>query len=209
MAVAGSSQPSMGFQRKVDGMPPMCWGLKTWTRAEVRAHRAGQGVDVGFGGGGDDRAGVLDDHVGQERGLVGPGRGHNQQVLFERDAQLMPVVGAAEEDRVLARVDQPVAQWEGGADLAGAAQDREAGPAQPQAEDVGEAFAGVQAQVQTDAQVAGAVAGQVPGGQERPGEDDGQDQDDGQEDGVLDHHRGSPFRRPGRPCAGPSGRHRR
>ena len=31
MAVAGSSQPSMGSQQKVDGTPPMCWGLKTWT----------------------------------------------------------------------------------------------------------------------------------------------------------------------------------
>ena len=31
MAVAGSSHPSMGSQQKVDGTPPMCCGLKTWT----------------------------------------------------------------------------------------------------------------------------------------------------------------------------------
>ncbi len=31
MAVAGSSQPSTGDQQNVDGTPPMCWGLKTWT----------------------------------------------------------------------------------------------------------------------------------------------------------------------------------
>jgi hypothetical protein len=77
----------------------------------------------------------------------------------------------------------------GRADLVGAAQDREAGPAQPQAEEAGpaqpqaeevsEAFAGVQPQVQADAEVAGAVAGQVAGGQERPGENGSQDQDDG------------------------------
>ena len=69
---------------------------------------------------------------------------------------------------MLARVQQAVAQREHGANLTGPAQHREAGPAQPEAEDVGEAFAGVQPQVQPDAQVAGAVAGQVPGGQERP-----------------------------------------
>ena len=82
----------------------------------------------------------------------------------------MPVVGAAEEDGVLAGVGDPVPQRQGGADPAGAAQDGEAAPAQPQAEEVGEAFAGVQPQVQADPQVAGAVAGQVAGGQERPGE---------------------------------------
>ena len=31
MAVAGSSQPSTGDQQNVDGTPPMCWGLNTWT----------------------------------------------------------------------------------------------------------------------------------------------------------------------------------
>ena len=138
--------------------------------------------------------GYSHDHVGQERRLISAGRGHDEQVLFERDAQLVPVVGAAEEDRVLARVQQAVAQREGGADLAGAAQDREAGPAQPQAEEVGEAFAGVQPQVQPDAQVAGAVAGQVAGGQERPRGERRHDEHDGQGDGELDDHRGSPFR---------------
>ena len=95
---------------------------------------------------------------------------------------------------MLARVQQAVAPWEGGADLAGAAQDREAGPAQPQAEEVGEAFAGVQPQVQADAEVAGAVAGQVAGGQERPRGEARDDEQDGQEDGELDDHRGPPLR---------------
>ena len=95
---------------------------------------------------------------------------------------------------MLARVDDPVAQREGGADPAGAAQRGQAAPAQPQAEDVGEALAGVQPQVQPDPQVAGAVAGQVAGGQERPRGERRHDEHDGQGDGVLDHHRGSPFR---------------
>ena len=136
---------------------------------------------------------VAQDDVGQERGLEGPRRRHHQDVLFERDAQPVPVVGAAQEDRVLARVQDPVAQREGGADPARAAQRREAAPAQVQAEEVGEALAGVQPQVQPDPQVAGAVAGQVTGGQERPRGERGQDQHDGQHDGVLDDHRGSPF----------------
>ena len=143
-------------------------GVEDVDRAEFGADRAGQGVDVGLGGGGDDRAGVAQDDIGQERRLVGPGRGHHQQVLFQRDVEPVPVVGAAEEHRLLTRVDDPVAQREGRADPAGAAQGGEAAPAQPQAEEVGEALAGVQPQVQPDPQVAGAVAGQVAGGQERP-----------------------------------------
>ena len=95
---------------------------------------------------------------------------------------------------MLARVDEPVAQREGGADPGRAAQGGEAAPAQPQAEDVGEALAGVQPQVQPDPQVAGAVAGQVPGGQERPRGERRHDEHDGQGDGELDDHRGSPFR---------------
>ena len=90
-------------------------------------------------------------------------------------------MGAAEEHRVLAGVEQPVAQRQVGADAARAAQGGQAAPAQVQAEEVGEAFAGVKPQVQADAQVAGAVAGQVAGGQERPRGERGQDQDDGQE----------------------------
>ena len=89
------------------------------------------------------------------------------------------VLGPAEEHRVLGRVEQAVAPGQGGADLAGSAQDGEAAPAQPQAEDVGEALAGVQPQVQADAQVAGAVAGQVAGGQERPRGERRDDEQDG------------------------------
>ena len=162
--------------------------------APLGADRAGQVIDVGLGGGGDDRAGVAQDDIGQERGLIGARRGHDQQVLFQRDAQPVPVVGPAQEHRVLTRVQQAVPPGEGGADLAGAAQDREAGPAQPQAEEVGEALAGVQPQVQPDPQVPGPVAGQVPGGQERPRERRGQDDQDGQGDDVLEHHEGSPLR---------------
>jgi hypothetical protein len=112
------------------------------------ADRAGQVVDVGLAGGGDDRAGVAQDDIGEERSLVGPGRGHDQQVLLQRDPQAVPVVGPAQEHRVLARVEQAVPPGQGGADLAGAAQDREPRPAQPQAEQVGEALAWVQPQVQ-------------------------------------------------------------
>ncbi len=94
-------------------------------------------------------------------------------MLFQRDTQAVAVVGTAEEHRVLARVDQPVAQRECGADPARAAQHGEAAPVQPQAEDVGKALAGVQPQVQPDPQVPGAVAGQVAGGQERHREQGG------------------------------------
>ena len=169
-------------------------GVEHVDRAEHGAHRAGELEQVGLGGGGDDRAAVAQDDVGQERGLERPRRCHDQDVLFERDPQAVPVVGAAEEHRVLAGVQEAVAQREGGADPARAAQGGQAAPAQPQAEQVGEAFAGVQPEVQADPQVPGAVAGQVPGGQERPRGERGHDEDDGQGDGVLEDHRGSPFR---------------
>ena len=57
-------------------------GVEHVDRAEAGADRGGERVDVGFGGGGDDRAGVAQDDVGEERGLVGAGRGHDQQVFF-------------------------------------------------------------------------------------------------------------------------------
>ena len=93
-------------------------------------------------------------------------------MLFERDAQAVPVVSAAEEDRMLTRAQDPVMQREGGADPGRAAQGSEAAPAQVQGEQVGEAFAGVQPQVQADPQVAG--AGFIPtfgdvGGERCPG----------------------------------------
>ena len=84
--------------------------------AVLGAYRGRKAVDVGLGGGGDDRAGVAQDDVGEERRLVGPGRGHDQQVLFQRDAQAVPVVGPAEEHRVLAGFGDPVPQRELGAD---------------------------------------------------------------------------------------------
>ena len=98
--MAGSWQPSTGDQRKVDGDAADVLRVEHVHRAEAGADRAGQGVDVGLGGGGDDRAGVAQDDVGEERGLVGAGRGHDQQVLFQRDPQPVPVVGPAEEHRV-------------------------------------------------------------------------------------------------------------
>src|SRR5580693_3376347 len=94
---------------------------------------------------------------------------------------------------MLAGVQDPVAQRKRGTDPGRAAQGRQPTPAQPEAEQVGEALARMQPQVQPDPDVTGSVAGQVPGRDERPGEDGGQDQDDGQRDGVLDDHRGSPF----------------
>jgi hypothetical protein len=65
--------------------------------ALLGADRGGQLVHVGLGGGRDDRAGVAQDDIGEECGLVGPGRGHDQQVLFQRHVQAVPVVGPAEE----------------------------------------------------------------------------------------------------------------
>ena len=207
--MAGSWQPSTGDQQKVDGHAADVLRVEHVDRAEFGADRAGQRVDVGFGGGGDDRAGVAQDDVGQERRLVGAGRRHHEQVLLQRDVQPVPVVGAAEEHRVLARVEDPVAQREGGADPGRAAQRGQAAPAQPQAEDVGEALAGVQPQVQPDPQVAGAVAGQVAGGQERPRGERRHDEHDGQRRWrSLIIIGGLRSGRPGRLCAGRCGRRR-
>ena len=172
----------------------MCCGLNTCTGPSEGAHGAGELEQVRLGGGGDDRAAVAQDDVGQERRLERPWWRHRQDVLLERDAQAVPVVGAAEEDRVLAGIEDAVAQREGGADPGRAAQGGEAAPAQVQGEQVGEALAGVQPQVQADPQVAGAVAGQVAGGQERPRGERDHDQDEDQRDGELDDHRGSPLR---------------
>ena len=97
-------------------------------RAELGAHRAGQGVDVGFGGGGDDLAGIALDDIRQERRLVGAGWRHHEQVLFEWDAQAVAVVGAAEEDRVLARVQEAVPQREGRADAVRSGAGQRGGP---------------------------------------------------------------------------------
>ena len=92
-------------------------------RAAERADRGGQGEHVGLGGRGDDRAGVAEDHVGQERGLAGSGRGHDQHVLLEGDAQAVPVVRPAEEHRVLGRGAGPAATGggTGGSGASGAA----------------------------------------------------------------------------------------
>ena len=203
----GSRRP--GTSGRWTATPPMRCGLNTCTGPRPARAATGQGVQVRLGARGDDRTGVAQDDIGEERRLVGPGRGHDQQVLFQRDPQPVPVVGPAEEHRVLARVGDPVPQRQARADPAGAAQRGQAAPAQPQAEDVGEALAGVQPQVQPDPQVPGAVAGQVAGGQERPRERGGQDDQDGQGDGVLERSsRGLRSGRRGRLCAGRCGRRR-
>ena len=161
-------------------------------RAPQRADRGGQGEHVGLRGRGDDRAGVAQDHVGQERGLSRPRRGHDQHVLLQGDAQAVPPVRPAEEHRVLARHERPQPQREGRADPPRAAQRGEPAPAQVQADERREALAGVQAEKEADLQRPGPVAGQVTGGQERP---PGQPVRDGHQDEdqrVLGHYR-SPF----------------
>src|SRR5205807_10115313 len=55
-------------------------GVEDVHRADVHADCAGQVVDVGFGGGGEDRAGVLDDHVGQDGRLISAWWGHEELV---------------------------------------------------------------------------------------------------------------------------------
>ena len=90
----GAADGGGGVLAAVDGVPAEggrdaadVLGVEDVDRAEEGAHGAGQGVDVGFGGGGEDRAGVLDDHVGQEGRLIGPWWRHDEQVLLERNAQ--------------------------------------------------------------------------------------------------------------------------
>jgi hypothetical protein len=98
--VAGSSQPSTGDQLSVEATPPMNCRLNTCTRPR-HPHAGGQGVHVGLRGGRDDRAGVTQDHVGQERGLERPRRRHHQHVLFQRHPQAMAPVRPPQEHRVL------------------------------------------------------------------------------------------------------------
>ena len=187
IAVAGSSHPADRVPAEGGGHAADVLGVEHVHPAVLGAHRAVRRVEVGFGGGGDDRAGVAQDDIGQERGLIGAGRRHDQQVLFQRDPQAVPVVGPAQEHRVLVRVRRSGTTAGAAARIRpGAAQRGQAAPAQPQAEQVGEALAGVQPQVQPDPQVPGAVAGQVPGGQERPRERRGEQDQDDQGDGVLE-----------------------
>ena len=108
-------------------------------------------------------------------------------MLLQRNAQAVPVMGAAQEHSVLARIQETVEQRKRRTDPPGATQRGQAAPAQPQAEKVGEALSGVQPQVQADAQVTGAVAGQVPDRQERPSAEHASDERDDREDGELDH----------------------
>ena len=88
----------------------------------------------------------------------------SQDVLFQRDAQAVPQVGAAQEHRVRGRVGEPDPQRNRRADPARAAQHGQASPPQVQAGERGEALAGMQPQVQPQPQVPGAVAGQVLAG---------------------------------------------
>ena len=132
------------------------------------AYRGGQRVDVRFGGGSDDRAGITQDDVSQERGLIRPRRRHHQQVLLQRNTQTVPVMSAAQEHRVLPGIQEAVEQRKRRADPAGAPQRGQAAPAQPQTEHVGEALARMQPQVQAEPHVSDAVAGQMSGRQERP-----------------------------------------
>jgi hypothetical protein len=63
----------------------------------ARPGGGGECEHVGLGGGGDYRSRVSQDHVGQECGLEGSRRRHQQQVLFQRDLQAVSVVRSAEE----------------------------------------------------------------------------------------------------------------
>jgi hypothetical protein len=87
--------------------------------------------------------GVTQDDVSQERGLVRPRRRHHQQMLLQRNTQTVPVMGTAQEHSVLARIQETVEQRKRRTDPPGAAKRRQAAPAQPQAEKVGEALARV------------------------------------------------------------------
>ena len=120
---SGDRGPAEGGTGPADAL-----GVEHVHRAGLGAHAAGEGEDIGLGGGGDDRAGVAQDHIGQERGLEGAGRGHHQQVLFQRDPQPVPVVRPAQEHRVLPRIAHPVppAGGSGGCGPSGAA--RPGGP---------------------------------------------------------------------------------
>ena len=123
IAVAGSSHPATGDQRKVDGDAADVLRVEHVHRPRWARTAAGQGEDVGLGGGGDHRAGVAQDDVGEERGLVGARRGHHQQVLLQRDPQPVPVVRPAQEHRMLAAGPAAVRQRErrGGSGRSGAA----------------------------------------------------------------------------------------
>ena len=75
---------------------------------------------------------------------------HQQQMLLQRNPQAVAIVGPAKEHRMRVRLEEPQPEGKGAADPAGAAQHRQAAPVQPQTEDRGEAFAGMEPQVQPE-----------------------------------------------------------
>ena len=162
-------------------------------------HRAALGADAGgelehvvLGGGGQDRAGVVQDDPGQPAGLAAAGRAEDHRVLVQGQAQGVPVVGAAGQDRVVrGGGEQPLGEGEGGAGPAGVAEHGQPSPPPPQFDDGGEAFAGVQAQAEADAQQADPVAGQPAAVEERPLDRDQDQPGGGDEDGDFFHGRGS------------------
>ncbi len=107
IAVAGSWHPLTGFHRNVDGTPPMDCGLNTCTGPVRDRTPLVNSNHVVLGGGRHRRARVIQHDPRQQLGLAGPGRCHDQGVLFDRDAQAMQVVGTPDDQRVLVRTEQP------------------------------------------------------------------------------------------------------
>ena len=195
----GAADRDGGVLAAVEGVPAEGGGDGADALGVEHVHRAAVGADAGgqlehvvFGGGGQDRAGVVQDDPGQPAGLAGAGRAEDHRVLVQRQAERVPVVRAAGQDRVVRRGgEQPLGEGEGRAGAAAVAEHGQPSPPPPQLDDGGVAFAGVQAQAQADAQQADPVAGQPAAVEERPLDRDQDQPGGGDQDGDFFHGRGS------------------
>ena len=184
---AGQRVPAEGGGDGADAL-----GVEHVHRPALGADAGGELEHVVLGRGGQDRAGVVQDDPGQPAGLAAAGRAEDHGVLVQGQAERVPVVGAAGQDRVVGGGgEQPLSEGQARAGPAGVAEHGQPSPPPPQLDDRGQALAGVQAQAEADAQQADPVAGQAAAVEERPLDRDQEQPGRGDEDRDFFHGRGS------------------
>ena len=75
-------------------------GIEHGRRAPESPQARGQRVDIRTGGRAEDRAAEVNDRFCEPSSFPSAGRGHDQNVLFQRDTQAVPVMSAAKKNRV-------------------------------------------------------------------------------------------------------------
>ena len=90
-------------QASVDGTPPTPCGLNTCDRAAQRPGARGDLVQVGPGAGGQHRAGVIEDPVGDDPALAGALGGHDEHLVLHPGVGAPEPLAAAEAHRVVGR----------------------------------------------------------------------------------------------------------